>query len=52
MDSQSSVYQQSTIIALSTPNGEGAIGVIRLSGDQAFDIVDQLFVGKQLRNQQ
>lgn len=51
MDSQSSVIQTSTIIALSTPNGEGAIGVLRLSGDKAFDIVDQIFVGKQLKNQ-
>lgn len=28
-----------TIVALSTPSGEGAIGVIRLSGSKAMDIV-------------
>ncbi|MBK8145068.1 MAG: tRNA uridine-5-carboxymethylaminomethyl(34) synthesis GTPase MnmE [Bacteroidetes bacterium] len=36
-----------TIVALSTPQGEGAIGVVRLSGANAFAIADQIFKGKQ-----
>jgi tRNA modification GTPase len=32
-----------TIVALATPPGIGAIGVIRLSGKQAFKIVNALF---------
>jgi tRNA modification GTPase len=37
-----------TIVALATPPGRGAIGVIRLSGPEAFEIADQLFSGKKL----
>ena len=37
-----------TIIALSTPPGIGAIGVIRLSGQRAIDIVNALFPSKDL----
>ena len=37
-----------TIVALSTPPGIGAIAVIRLSGDQAFDIIRRLFPSKDL----
>lgn len=32
-----------TIVAISTPLGEGAIGIIRMSGHQAFEIVDAFF---------
>ena len=32
-----------TIAAISTPRGEGAIGLVRLSGPHAFSIADQLF---------
>lgn len=32
-----------TIVAISTPIGEGAIGIVRLSGPEAFEIVDHLF---------
>ena len=39
-----------TIVALSTPPGVGAIGVIRLSGNLAFDIVNELFPSKDLLN--
>ena len=42
---------QDTIIALSTPVGEGAIGVIRLSGPQAINLVNQVFAGKDLSHQ-
>ncbi len=34
-----------TIAAISTPMGEGAIAIVRLSGDQAFEIADRLFSG-------
>ncbi len=37
-----------TIIALSTPPGIGALGVLRLSGPAAVDIANQLFVSKDL----
>lgn len=37
-----------TIVALATPPGIGAIGVIRISGRQAFEIVNQLFPSKDL----
>lgn len=40
-----------TIIALATPQGVGAIGVIRLSGNKAIDIVNTLFTAKNLHNQ-
>ncbi|MEM9680178.1 MAG: tRNA uridine-5-carboxymethylaminomethyl(34) synthesis GTPase MnmE [Bacteroidota bacterium] len=41
----------STIVALSTPAGVGAIGVIRLSGTQAIKIVNAVFKGKDLTKQ-
>ena len=44
-------HSQDTIIALSTPSGEGAIGVIRLSGNEAITLVDQVFHGKNLNEQ-
>ncbi|TMU83879.1 tRNA uridine-5-carboxymethylaminomethyl(34) synthesis GTPase MnmE [Bacillus sp. BHET2] len=34
-----------TIAAISTPMGEGAIAIVRLSGDEAFDIGDKVFKG-------
>ncbi len=40
-----------TIIALATPPGQGAIGVIRLSGMEAIAIVNRIFKGKGLENQ-
>jgi len=33
-----------TIAAVSTPSGEGAIGIIRISGDLAKDIADKIFI--------
>ncbi|HEY4291250.1 MAG TPA: tRNA uridine-5-carboxymethylaminomethyl(34) synthesis GTPase MnmE [Puia sp.] len=42
---------EDTIVALATPPGIGAIGVIRVSGKISFDIVNQLFIGKDLREQ-
>ncbi|WP_285008617.1 tRNA uridine-5-carboxymethylaminomethyl(34) synthesis GTPase MnmE [Pedobacter faecalis] len=40
-----------TIVALSTPPGAGAIGVIRLSGKEAVSIVNKVFAGKDLSKQ-
>jgi len=40
-----------TIIALATPPGVGAIGVIRLSGKDAIELTRSVFRGKDLRNQ-
>lgn len=37
-----------TIVALATPPGIGAIGVIRLTGSKAIDIVNNLFPSKDL----
>ena len=44
----------STIVAISTPPGEGGVGLVRLSGPQAMDIGRQLFhsqppLGKRIR---
>lgn len=36
----------STICAISTPYGAGGIAVIRVSGEQAIEIVDRIFVGR------
>lgn len=40
-----------TIVALATPPGIGAIGVIRLSGNRAIEIVNALFPSKDLGKQ-
>ncbi len=40
-----------TIIALATPPGIGAIGVIRLSGNKSFEIVNRIFLSKDLSKQ-
>jgi tRNA modification GTPase len=39
---------QDTICALATANGIGAIGIIRVSGERSFEIVNHIFVGKNL----
>jgi len=41
----------STIVALATPPGVGAIGIIRFSGPRAIIITDKIFKGKRLENQ-
>ena len=38
-----------TIVALATPQGTGAIGVIRLSGEKAIDICNSVFASKSLK---
>ncbi|HXS37306.1 MAG TPA: tRNA uridine-5-carboxymethylaminomethyl(34) synthesis GTPase MnmE [Flavipsychrobacter sp.] len=37
-----------TIVAIATPPGEGALGIIRLSGPTAITIADSIFKGKKL----
>lgn len=44
-------HLQDTIIALATPPGVGAIGVIRLSGAKAIDLAASRFKGKNLAKQ-
>jgi len=46
--SDTPVYNSDTIIALATPSGIGAIGVIRLSGPDAISLVNEVFGGKDL----
>jgi tRNA modification GTPase len=43
---------EETIVALATPAGIGAIGVIRLSGPDAIKIANSVFKGKDLTTQQ
>lgn len=40
-----------TIVALATPPGVGALGIIRLSGKNAVAVVDRLFPSKKLQQQ-
>ena len=35
-----------TIAAISTAKGESGIGIVRISGDRAFEILDKIFVSK------
>lgn len=44
--------QKDTIIALATPQGVGAIAVIRLSGPNAITVTNQVFFGKDLSQQE
>ncbi len=39
-----------TIVAISTALGQGAISIVRLSGPQAIEIANKVFVGKDLSN--
>tara|TARA_R110000787_G_scaffold61198_9_gene138696 strand:+ start:14272 stop:15663 length:1392 start_codon:yes stop_codon:yes gene_type:complete len=48
------MIQNDSIIALATPSGVGAISVIRISGEDAIDILSKFFIsvsGKVLKNQ-
>jgi tRNA modification GTPase len=45
------VIWDDTIVALATPPGVSAIGVVRLSGKNAFTIIDKLFPSKNLSDQ-
>jgi tRNA modification GTPase len=37
------MFPSDTIAAISTPLGEGGIGIVRLSGDRAIEIADEIF---------
>ncbi|MBP6456242.1 MAG: tRNA uridine-5-carboxymethylaminomethyl(34) synthesis GTPase MnmE [Chitinophagaceae bacterium] len=45
------MQEQDCIAAIATPNGKSAIAVIRISGKNAIAIVDEIFVGKILKNE-
>ena len=49
---QALVQNEDTIVALATPQGVGAIGVIRLSGKEAINIANKVFYGKDLNQQE
>ncbi len=40
-----------TIVAIATPPGVGALGIIRISGTGSFPIADKLFIGKKISEQ-
>ncbi len=44
----STITEYDTIAAISTPPGEGAISIVRLSGDEALQIAKNVFSGKDL----
>ena len=44
-------HHSDTIVAIATPPGEGAIGIIRLSGTHAINIAAKIFSGKNLAQQ-
>lgn len=48
---QAFASNEDTIVALATPQGIGAIGVIRLSGKEAISIANKVFKGKDLTKQ-
>jgi tRNA modification GTPase len=37
---------EDTIAAISTPSGDGAIGIVRMSGEKAFEVIDKIFKNK------
>ncbi|MCR4436534.1 MAG: tRNA uridine-5-carboxymethylaminomethyl(34) synthesis GTPase MnmE [Clostridiales bacterium] len=40
------MYMEDTIAAISTPQGTGGIGIVRISGEKAFAIAGKVFRGK------
>ena len=49
---QQFLQNDDTIIALATPQGVGAIGVIRLSGKEAISLTNKVFKGKDLSKEE
>ena len=43
------MFLDSTICAIASPSGEGAIAIIRLSGNEAFTIAGKIFSSKNIR---
>ncbi len=39
-------YEFETIAAIATPPGTGGVGIVRVSGEKAFEIVQKIFQGK------
>ncbi len=39
-------YEEDTIVAISTPIGEGGISIVRMSGPATLEIADKIFVSK------
>jgi len=37
---------ENTIVAISTAMGNGGIGIVRMSGDKAFEVLSKIFVPK------
>ncbi|SCZ76661.1 tRNA uridine-5-carboxymethylaminomethyl(34) synthesis GTPase MnmE [Acidaminobacter hydrogenoformans] len=40
------MFREDTIVAISTPPGEGAIGIVRMSGELSVEIANKIFVQK------
>jgi tRNA modification GTPase len=40
------IKNEDTITAIATPNGTGAIAIIRISGDKSFENADKIFTGR------
>ena len=45
------VFDADTIVAPATPPGEGALGIIRLSGPEALTLAEKFFKGHKLSSQ-
>lgn len=43
---ESAVIQQDTIAAISTAMSSSGIGIVRISGDRAFDVIDRIYRSK------
>ena len=48
MNPEQFTQKEDTIVALSTPTGIGALGVIRISGKEALSVCNKVFYGKDL----
>lgn len=48
MNTQALTHHTDTIVALASPQGVGAIGVIRLSGNRSFEITSAIFPSKNI----
>ena len=38
-----------TIAAVATPMGMGGVGIIRVSGEKAFEIIEKIFTPKEIK---
>ena len=44
------MFEFDTIAAISTPMGEGAIAIVRLSGEEALNIINKVYKGPKNKN--